>query len=72
MKDLNYYRNLLMRLEGIVWDIEKKNVKEVINALSNRIAGDRSDENDWVFESIIYRKSRLIRTWYKLSMNPAL
>jgi hypothetical protein len=61
-----------MRLEGIVWDIEKKSVKEVISALNKRIAGDRSCENEWVFESIIYRKSRLIRTWYELSMDSSL
>jgi hypothetical protein len=61
-----------MRLENIVNNVENKKIKQVIRTLRKFEEGTNSWADEWVFESMIWRKSALIRTWHNLSMNTSL
>jgi hypothetical protein len=76
---VGYRRELLMVLEGKIHSIleketktlHEKDVKQVIRGLIRIIAG-HGKGNDWVVDTVIFNKSRLIRTWYYLSMDLSL
>lgn len=61
-----------MRLENIVCNVKSKRVKQVIRTLRRFEEGTNNEMDEWVFESLEWNRSALIRTWYNLSMNPSL
>ena len=75
---VGYRRELLMVLEGKVWDIldskpktiRQRDTQDLISGLTRVIAGI-ANEDDYC-DGYIWQQSRLIRMWFYLSMDLSL
>ncbi len=76
---VGYRRELLMVLEGKIHSIleketkswNEKDIKQVIRGLI-RIIDGHGKGNDWVVDTVIFNKSRLLKTWFYYSMDLSL
>ena len=75
---VDYRRELLMVLEGKVWNIlnskpktiRQKDTQDLIRGL-NRVISGGAKEDDYC-DGYVWQQSRLIRMWYYLSMDLSL
>jgi hypothetical protein len=76
---VGYRRELLVRLDKRVYSIldketktwHGKDLKQVIRGLI-RIIDGHGKGNDWVVDTVIFNKSRLLKTWFYSSMDLSL
>lgn len=62
-------QKLLKKLDAIVHGVKRYRVLEIIRSLDALIAGVKDCFHTWAFETLEWKRSRLIQRWYELSMD---